>query len=163
MPKFDSEAELESFLLENRDRFLEKEYKGYTWANQVELGRYGRADIVGYKKLKNKVKIVVVELKKGEISESTLIQACRYAKGIDRVNKEDLELDISVAIMGSCVSTSDWVYLLDVFNGVKAFEYDIDPDCGFIYYERSGYFIVDEGDMPEKLIHMFIGGCNNGE
>lgn len=119
---------------------------------QVNIGGYGIADLISVEidrgRWGDDVIVTIYELKKEQINVDTLIQACRYYKGIQRFVDarygdaiEDFDLTIKITLIGKTIETqSDFVFLLnrcidDCNISVHTYKYDID---GLIFEEVYG-------------------------
>lgn len=137
---------------------------------QLKIGNYGRADLVTIERpfyhpvweSMCRGVITIYELKKDDISPSTLFQAIRYAKGIQSwVEKHKPKLagyiDYRIILVGKR-STGDICYMSDFFSpdlsernedeapltSVHCYEYKYKLD-GIYFHELSGYQLKDEG------------------
>lgn len=137
---------------------------------QLNIGNYGRADIVTFSKEyesdyadsvldKNmnewvllhyigRITITIYELKKDKISMSSFLQAVRYAKGInDYLIKRNVGFtwDFNIVLIGKDISLdSDFVYLPDLFYRVKYYKYCIDIN-GLSFKEICNYSLTNKG------------------
>lgn len=110
---------------------------------QVNIGGYGIADLISVEidrgRWGDDVIVTIYELKKEQINVDTLIQACRYYKGIQRFVYarygdaiEDFDLTIKITLIGKTIETqSDFVFLLDrciddCNISVYTYKYDIE-------------------------------------
>lgn len=107
---------------------------------QVDLGSYGRADLVEtvYDFVEDKPVITVYELKRSIISVEALLQAARYAKGVKRhFENENMECNTCIVLIGEMIDAlSDFPYLLDYLESdvyVYTYSYHIDG----IHFHRS--------------------------
>jgi hypothetical protein len=135
---FITEKQLEDFIFNTNPEKLEE--KGlmldyYKIKRQVKIGNYGVADLVSIRrpqyefyndgskvhKLLHKGCITIFELKRDVINVNSLLQACRYLKGIKKfLKKKNFNLDFydfKIILIGSDLETKgDFVYLLESLN-----------------------------------------------
>lgn len=129
------------------------------YLRQPELGAYGRPDIIGYTVTKKVnglrfLNVTIYELKKEEIDIDTLLQAGRYATGVERYFKTlDLtgtHLTIQIKLIGKSIDTkSDFVFLADQLSNVSLFTISLDLEHGMRFEHKSGYFKTSES-LPKK-------------
>ena len=110
---------------------------------QVDLGCYGRADLitVEYTPACQIVEVVVYELKKGCINVSALMQAARYVKALKRhgLYYANIECDIefSICLIGDSMDTNgDFAFLYNESDNVEIYTYE---------FNLSGLFFRLEG------------------
>lgn len=147
-------------ILADRGLWLPNHYK-----NQVKIGNYGVADIVGYEieyfehpsdpSFHVEKTIRVFELKKDSISVSAFLQAVRYIKGIQRyftkTGRDIYEYKWNISLIGKDVN-SDLCYLPDLlleectdYNlslNIFTYKYCV---TGIKFNQVSGYKLVEEG------------------
>lgn len=125
---------------------------------QLKVGNYGVLDMVFFKRqamcpIEDGTLIVhIVELKKDIIDTRTLLQAVRYAKGIQRyitnTRNKDIPLNFRITLIGKSVEMgSSFIYLTDLFRGnffLEYLTYDYRID-GLHFKSHSDYSLVDEG------------------
>jgi len=124
---------------------------------QVRIGNYGIADIVAYDRgcfvplnggWHDETCIVVYELKQQEINVSALLQAARYAKGIQSYLKEykGRHYKVRACLIGSSIEqSSGFSYLADFihdFMSIYTYKYDFD---GIKFNREFGYHLLKEG------------------
>ena len=135
---------------------------------QLRIGNYGIADIVTFKRFsyydetieryRNFLYVNVFELKKDEISMSTILQALSYVKGIERwfkLYRPNIRVRLSITVVGKRIKeNSSFVYLFDyMYNSIGSennnlslnaytYKYKID---GISFVRHSGYNLIDEG------------------
>ena len=149
-----SEKNIEDLIYENLNAvgiqlLYERGFEDLTnyeiFERQVELGSYGRLDLVGfnYFPLDNEIKIFrkvikvgIIEIKKGEININTFIQASRYATGIKHYfGLKKINVDICIHLVGTSIDLNELYYLLspqltahvmtlDLINGIRFTEYE---------------------------------------
>ena len=124
------EKELEDFVFEmikTPSELIERGleiYSGYEYFRQLNIDKYGVADIVGIRKeichesKKARFYFHVIELKKQFINYATLGQACRYLSGLKCATYgsvgEDYDVDIiqEIALIGTEIDLStDFIFL----------------------------------------------------
>lgn len=115
---------------------------------QVELGNYGRLDLVSYTRYRQSIGIRVYELKKGEVGTKAFLQAVRYAKAITRLIKikfkQDVYLEIDIYLVGSSFEEGDFVYISDVIPNVHVYTFDFGFQ-GIKFKEVTGWKLTNEG------------------
>lgn len=125
---------------------------------QVHIGNYGVADLIVFDKgyldvsegeLKHEnSSITIYELKQGEINIDTLLQAIRYAKGIERyfMKYRHIEYDIKITLIGNSISkNSPFLYMADImskFLDFYTYTYDFD---GIRFKRIYNYRLIEEG------------------
>lgn len=128
---------------------------------QLNLLDYGIADIVCWHigmsapHYRRKIYIQILELKKEIIDASTLMQSCRYEKGIRKMlkkyNLSKTDLKFNHILIGKKVQTNgDFVFLLDAMENCKVMTYNLDLDSGLTFNECSNYSIIN-GRTPDNL------------
>jgi hypothetical protein len=145
-----------------RDRGLP--IKGYK-IRQVGLGNYGIADLVTVNLTKRVYKhpdgtyyadrtadICVYELKKDTINCDVLLQALRYAKGIDELLRDRNLVDdwnIRIRLIGKQIELkSGFSYLADFMDNLDIFTYNIDLEKGLRFERQIGYRLTTP-NLPE--------------
>lgn len=127
--------------------------KEYRYLRQVDLGSYGRPDIVGFNfDLKydgcRKVNIHLIEIKKEEVNENTFTQALRYCTGINRLISSSLKgcsVSFKIDLIGKYIAGySDFIYLPNLFRSVGLYTYHIGFNEGLFFKEHKGYHLKDE-------------------
>jgi len=120
---------------------------------QLNIGKYGRADVVSFSKSGGSLFINVYELKKDKISMSAFLQAVGYCKGIQRYikkhRKSNLRLEFNVILIGKTIDiSSEFSYLPDFINGfgfnLHHFTYNYNVD-GISFNYQSEYALREEG------------------
>lgn len=148
------EKEIEDLICESLDKDPKILHKRgldihYNYIRQLNLGSYGIADIVSFCKNGRYIYIKIFELKKDIIDTSSLMQATRYAKGIDRILNEDFDLsnhyiEYSFALIGKQIQEKgDFVFLAEMLN-IELYTYSISIDKGVVFKKHSGYFQHNE-------------------
>jgi hypothetical protein len=124
---------------------------------QLNIGKYGIADIVCVERVGRELIINVLELKKEKIDVFSFLQALRYLKGISRYIKDyrGIECDITfqITLIGKTIDLSnDFVYLsgFDIYTSdqessflnICTYDYDFD---GIKFNPVNDYSLKDEG------------------
>lgn len=163
--KFDSEKELEDYLIENWDAIpIFSQYPKKT--RQFNLGAYGIIDILCASEVheidnKKCLSLNVIELKNEPLSAKHMGQVGRYVTGLRRhickVNKE-LKLAhvaISATLITTCGGDDDIVYFLDKNNFLKDrldwYTFDLDPYSGLVFEQPKGWYNVNEDDHKSSV------------
>jgi hypothetical protein len=131
-------------------------YFDYKYVRQLDLGAYGRADLIGFKvypstsRGKEKVRLIdiqVFELKKEQVNASTFFQAIRYIKGLkEKFKHEHLNytLNFSIHLIGKSINEdSDFIYMPDIFSRIHYYTYSISLRDGIVFIPETGYSLVD--------------------
>lgn len=125
---------------------------------QVRIGNYGVADLVTmYKsstvhngKVYSTLYVTIYELKKGVVDVNTLMQACRYKKGISQYFDkrglfQDTSVEYNLVLVGDSIQDSgDFVYCLDTVYDASSYIYKYDFD-GISFSEKSGWSLTNPG------------------
>lgn len=163
------ESDLEKIMMNSQKELLFEKglwcFDHYLIKNQVQLGNYGRADILAYNRplmdydyngkivQMEKAKFYVYELKKDEITVSSFFQAVRYAKGLMRYllyikGINSYSYDVKIILIGKKVPSSDVIYLPDLTEhsnfSVEIYKYDFDIN-GLNFERLNNYNLVKEG------------------
>jgi hypothetical protein len=123
---------------------------------QLRIGAYGIADLVTLERLldtddnNQKIIITVYELKKDKINISSLAQASRYVKGIQRYFDaknifQFTEIEYKIVLIGKTIETSgDFVFLTDFLNDkIDCYTYDYKFN-GINFIHKNNWFITEE-------------------
>ena len=125
---------------------------------QLKIGNYGICDMVTFSRFDSIINqdgalcqppiyIEVIELKRGEVNIETLLQAVRYLTGIKSYiskNYPKLVVDYSITLVGRTLNTGDWVYLIDLIDGLKVQTYSYGID-GINFKSHSEYKLTHHG------------------
>lgn len=121
-----------------------------TFKRQLDLGDYGRLDLVGFRYEhidvdgdKKVLNIGVFEIKKGEVNNDTYIQAIRYCKGLQHYIGDKypcLTLTFKIILIGTSVSKSDFVYLTDFTPNLSIYTTRIDLEKGVTFKLEQAYY-----------------------
>lgn len=164
---------LEDFrgLLKDRGLPIEDDYDWHYY-RQLNLNKYGIADIVGFKLVKldnGKLDIFVhiIELKKDEINYKALGQACRYAVGVmytlfEKYKPEQCEgaeISFRLSLIGTTFNeNSDFVFLPTIVNCkclvVDYYTAYFCPLEGISFKERGPYSIGENKDLPYEIYNL---------
>lgn len=172
------ESEIEEILFKNLDnRKLLKE-RGFDFFEQKyylhpNLGSYGIPDIVGVTvnycvhSRSRSINVTIYELKKEVVNINTLLQAARYAKGIERFFDENSitlnfnEIDFSLVLIGKNIDeSSDFVFLTDFCYNVNLVTYSVDLNYGIVFREQKGYYKRNE---QQPVLNTFISDLLHGK
>lgn len=106
---------------------------------QVKLDAYGTADLISISidgpRLYRQVEVIVYELKKDLIDISALMQACRYATGIERffdknISNRRFSAEIKIRLIGKRIELNgDFVLLYNMISSfceIYTYSYGID-------------------------------------
>jgi hypothetical protein len=136
-------------------------YPTYTYRRQFQLGKYGRADLIGYRayksigKQKRRVEFQVFELKKDEINFGTFRQALKYAMGVRHLsflNNINYDLSFQLILIGKRVETNgEFFYLSTVFPNIRLFTYEISLKEGITFNEHINHTNIPEASFPSEL------------
>lgn len=153
------ERDLEEIIMETNSEILKKRglpIQGYR-KQQLNIGKYGRSDIVTFYKKKDVdfvyggvsyVIITIYELKKDNISMSSLLQAIRYAKGIDdylKTREVEFYWEFRFVLIGKEIKiNSDFVFITDVIDNVSFYTYNMNID-GLYFKEVLNYSLIEKG------------------
>lgn len=125
---------------------------------QVRIGNYGIADLITLERVRysdgpdrytiQAVKITIYELKQNKISVGALLQAARYAKGVENyIGKRfpKMEFNIAIQLIGKEIDLkSDFVYLSDFTEKIKVITYSYGFN-GIAFTNHSNYALTNEG------------------
>ena len=138
---------------------------------QVDLGSYGRVDLLEIKVNKNNnITITIYELKKEKIGINALLQAYRYRKGVEKhfgklislgiINPKAL-IDIDIVLIGSEIETNgDFVFLYNELNGVCIYTYEYTID-GLFFKEDSACYDITNAHLNKDTGQMFLNDIEN--
>lgn len=132
---------------------------------QYRVGNYGIIDLVTMRNCKDHegrpfTHITIFELKKDKIGISALLQAFRYAKGIQRIfdKAEAGNYNIDIKLVGKTIdmdgsliyipelirNSFDIIYATNCVNNIQYFTYTYEID-GIRFKEINNYCLVNEG------------------
>lgn len=117
---------------------------------QVNLGRYGIADIITVLIYPNKdvvrkriITITIYELKKDRVDENTFWQAIGYKRGVEeyllQYNIRNCSININIILIGKQIqSDNNFCFLFGITDSIKCYTYEYSWD-GIIFNEESDY------------------------
>lgn len=131
-------------------------YPYFEYVRQLTLGSYGRADIVGFyaepsfvhdgKKIRN-IHVQIIELKKETVGVDTLLQALRYAKGIQHkasIEKLHYTFHFSFHLIGKRIDFNDELcYAPDLLSNVNIYTFALELEKGIVFTPIKGYSLVN--------------------
>jgi len=125
---------------------------------QLRLGNYGIADLVTFDKSHYKIQdeivaevtITIYELKKDQIKLDSLVQLCRYMKGVKRYfGARGCQLkysDIRGVLIGKSLNVDDWVYLTDhIQEKIDFYTYEYSIDGMSFEHKNCDFHLIEEG------------------
>ncbi len=137
-----------------------------THLRQVDLGSYGRADIVGFLVCPKdggmrRILVHILEIKKDQINLETLLQAIRYARGIQRLcaRLKDTDIEFTISLVGKSIDCrNDFVYAADLFPNVNFYTYAVDLYAGVQFKKEYGFFTTNEKlpDLSEQMDYVLF-------
>lgn len=161
-----SENDLELLVMDTDNKILRKRGLQITGRkkNQVELGNYGRADILTFKrpvynprigKHVGHLKIQIIELKKDIIDYPAFDQALRYFKGVSTGLKRRyfftknhnlaFNAKYEIILVGKQLKyNSSLVFASDIFKQLKIYTFNYYVD-GLEFDEHTESILMDEG------------------
>lgn len=124
---------------------------------QLNLGSYGRADLIGlsYDQFHKSFNICVIEIKKGTSDYSAFMQAIRYCKAIERyLDTINMEALFKIILIGNNVCQSDFCYISDFVTELEIYSVSLDLDKGINFKREGGYYEKNERlpIIPEDTI-----------
>jgi len=124
---------------------------------QVPLGNYGIADLIGASLTmdldpdrygKKVLEINIYELKQHQVNMATLLQAVRYAKGVERYiygfRKKKISAKCNIILIGKSIAMDEFAYMPEAFNNLFIYTYTMDVN-GFQFSQQRKYKLIDEG------------------
>lgn len=132
-------------------------YDEFHYVEQLCLGNYGRADIVGFHtdgssrtpEGKRIVLVQIYELKKEQVDYKTFLQAVRYAKGITEMALHEslpYEFKFSFHLIGKSIDTNTpCIYLADFQAAVNFYTYSLSLNKGLTFNQKNGYKLSESG------------------
>lgn len=131
-------------LLYDRGLILDDDLQSYKWYRQFNLGSYGIADIVGYKKKYNKFKdkiypyisIILLELKAVPLRTDDVDQVLRYKTAIQNEIRKKYKFTVAVSpfLLGPSISSGHYTFE-ECMLPVLTFDYNIG---GFWFRTQNG-------------------------
>jgi|TARA_Y100000310_G_C20612496_1_gene778778 hypothetical protein len=122
---------------------------------QLYIGGYGIADLVEIRRntdiyddcIGQYFSITVYELKKGRIGCKALLQAIRYARGIERyLNKrfKGVNSYFHIVLIGNDIELDDFCYVESMMDNLSTYTYSYDVD-GISFQHMGDYYLRNEG------------------
>ncbi len=129
------------------------------WVRQLELGPYGRLDIVGYYKCYESIIIELFELKANPIKVDDFEQILRYDHALKEYAKTIFRVDISIQINKYLIGTGfeSGHYLHNNIPRLSVIEYSYDLS-GIQFNRRPGSWC-----RPDAKEFNFIKSLHNAE
>lgn len=94
----------------NGDVFLEDPHWVNTkYARQLDLGSYGRLDIVGYCRVRETIYIDIFELKSVPIDSNHVDQVCRYKSAIEDSLGDRFQIKLKMYLVGPSISSGHFI------------------------------------------------------
>ena len=135
---------------------------------QLDLGPWGRSDIIGItKKGFREYNITVYELKRDELKADTLVQANRYLTALKRFINEKflnkIKFNFDIVLIGSEIDNYETLALFSFIPSLKIYDYTF--DIKGLYFnlinidsfelEEKGYGSLDRTNLKNlyKLMH----------
>jgi hypothetical protein len=144
-------------------------YDNYDYVRQLDLGSYGRADLVGIHTHPSffdgsgkvrRVSIQVFELKKDAIGPQTFWQAIRYVTGLKhKIGNEKIPylFSFSIHLIGKSIDLSgEFIYLPDFIHSLSLYTYSLSLTEGLTFKTHNGYQLINPGFSNDKKISSII-------
>ena len=153
--KFESESELEKFILENGSYFEEHlELGSGEFFSQVKIGGYGRVDIVHIdNSCSGAIYLTVVELKNERLKSADMAQLCRYMKCFEALFCPDNERPVEVygILIGpkTFPDNSDNCFLFERVENARCMQFSLGVDG--IDLEEMGSYIRKDAPIYDDL------------
>jgi len=140
-------------------------FKYFKSRRQLNLNSYGICDMITMSRQDSFVPktrlllnqpifhIEIIEIKKDEVDIDTMIQVCRYARGVERYLNTfhpSIKFRIFTTMIGRTVKKSDWLFLSerDQNSRIITYKYEID---GVRFTEEDGFFKPSENWGRKRL------------
>jgi len=143
------ERDLEDIIMNTPNEYLNERglnISGHK-RRQERIGNYGIADILTLERPVNQFNgatIKVFELKKDIINADTLLQVGKYVSGINYYLhniRGNYNYKVEMTLIGKRVdTTNDFVYLLDLIEGLELYTYEFKYDG--IYFNHTGNYCL---------------------
>lgn len=118
---------------------------------QVELGRYGRLDLLTASIFKRTINATIYELKGHKVNAQTMSQAAKYGTAIrEYVGNvyEGLNISIRYILIGRELDLrSDFVYLYNESSLFEIYTYSFDID-GISFHNHDKSYCLEDGALP---------------
>lgn len=115
---------------------------------QLNIGNYGRCDIVAYCRDFDKLFITIYELKQETINLSSLHQIVKYRQGIISYfekRQTKMKVKIQAVLIGRKADLNgSFVYFLNQINWLSAYTYNYSIE-GLTFDEVEEYLLINEG------------------
>lgn len=95
------------------------------WLRQVDLGPYGRADIIGYFKYNGRIVVELFELKVVPIDAGDIDQICRYQKAIEDYFGDKFCLEIRKYLIGPDIRSGHYIHNMFCDLIIAEFDYSL--------------------------------------
>ncbi len=150
MIRFDSEADLETFVFNNIEKFSGVITAGgdpISHHRQLSLPSYGCTDIVAIEQSEfcdKSFYVSIIELKNVPITKTHLAQLCRYMNYFEKLaDKSGINIDVYGFLVGPKTfhgkDSSDDVFLMQAISQVSVVEFGLCPDEGFTLNTVDGW------------------------
>lgn len=121
------------------------------WLRQVDLGPYGRLDIVGYYRIGYTVHVELFELKIPSIKIDDIEQICRYECGIRKYFGRHFTMDVHKYLVGSGFESGHFIHNQLYDLKIIEFEYDLSGIC-FSQKQGNWHRVDDHLFNPQKIL-----------
>lgn len=115
---------------------------------QLNIGRYGTADLVAFKRYQSMIIITVYELKLKDINVSAFLQAVGYVRGIQKyidTKYPNWCVDYRIALVGKNLDLEgNFSFLPNIFPNVALYTYDYGFD-GIVFKRHENYVLTNAG------------------
>lgn len=101
------------------------------WLRQVDLGTYGRADIIGYYRHLGSIHVEIVELKSVPLCSNDFDQIFRYKKAIRHYFGERFDINFHLYLIGTDINSGHYIHN-ELPVTVLTYEYGLHG----IYFQR---------------------------
>jgi hypothetical protein len=132
----------------------------YKLIRQCKIGNYGICDLISYyvDKFSSRpfIEITIYELKLKTINNDALMQAIRYARGVQRylTKRTHIDFKINIILIGKKLDTkNDFIFLSDLiidddkYGGISSISmYTYKYDINGLYFDmQNSYRLINEG------------------
>lgn len=168
MIKFESEAHLEKFLLENKDEEKVKEALGLDgWDhvklnNQIRLGKYGVADMIAFCAIDvggrfDGFEIKIIELKNRPLELKDVAQVGKYRKALIEEGAKAENIQCTLVGTGINDASNDWSFLISQIDWLSVVTFKMDPLDGVTFDYNHSYFFRNAGFTLEDVCKAIFG------
>lgn len=136
------------------------------FSRQLDLGEYGRLDLVGINYDHNRfhvgeyrvLDVGVFEIKRGVINKETFFQAIRYCKGIEDYLDTgfNMKARFEIFLIGTSLCMDDFCYTADFVRNLNVFTVKLDLDKGIRFYSKRGFTLADNKFRPHVDLHKAV-------